>query len=370
MIYYYFPLIPLLVGALMRERKFFIGYKYLCGSDAFFLYVFLIFIFILTGFKGNIDPDYLNYKIYYDLIPGFDSLNEGRIDNIKTLTSHVEPAIIYGMSALKTLGLGFQYFYIVSSAFFVFFIYKLSIYFKGQECLVGLVLYCFYLQPFFIQVRYFIGVLCGLICIMEYMRKEHISKKFIVYFIVGLLFHTVIVFSLPIVFYKIFKGYLLKYIYISLLLPISLLFINIDYLLQFTPFISERYVNYMNVANEQNVGNIFSFIVRESLVLFLITLLYISNRFSFSSTFDNEKSKPLFLMIFMMLVVWAFAWRFGMLYRIALLFEFGWLFFLIQKKKDFYFFFCAIIISSYMLIRLYTGLSELAPFKFADEWAY
>lgn len=264
MMLYYLPLVPLFIGLLIPVRSIFINDTFICTTKSIFFYLFLFIIFILTGFKGNIDPDYQNYKFYYDIIPALDKLDGNALFNIKIATSSVELSVVYGMSLLKTLGLEFQFYYIFSSLCFVFLMSYLSKYYKYNECVVGLVLYCFYIQPFFIQVRYFCGVLCGLICLMEFFQNKKINVKVIVFMGIGFLFHTVVIFIIPVMIGKPLYKFIRHNLLISFLIPFAFLFINIDLLLQYTSIISGRYVNYLASSSIQNeVGNVFSFYIRE-----------------------------------------------------------------------------------------------------------
>ncbi|HAV2175787.1 EpsG family protein [Enterobacter cloacae] len=371
MIWYYLPLIPLFLGMIAPKRNVFLNGKYVFQNDRFYLWLFLLTIFILTGFKGNIDPDYQNYLFYYHTIPKFDELNESNLNAIKDITSNVELSVIYGMSFLKIFGLGFQFYYIVSALVSIFLISKISSYFDGSECIVGLVIYCFYIQPFFIQVRYLGGALCGIICILEYFNKGKINRTVIFYFLLGMLLHTVVVFTVPLLLGKWLYSLIRKNLFLILLIPCLLALVNVDSILQYTYYVSDRYVNYLNASSSQKeLGSIFSFAVREAIVVFLIAGFALSNRFSLEGLNNIRHSKALIFMLLSMLSIWAFAWQFGMLYRVALMFEIGWLLFLLQGKKNVSFYFSWGVLLPYMIFRLYVGLAELKGFKFADGWVY
>lgn len=55
MIFYYIPLFPLFLGLLYNNKDIFISNYYLFKSERLFLWIFLLFVMILTGFKGYID---------------------------------------------------------------------------------------------------------------------------------------------------------------------------------------------------------------------------------------------------------------------------------------------------------------------------
>ncbi|EEV9917377.1 EpsG family protein [Escherichia coli] len=359
------------MGLLYNNKDIFISNYYLFKSERLFLWIFLLFVMILTGFKGYIDPDYVNYKFYFDLIPEFRYLDSANLSRIKLLTSDVELSVIYGMTILKSLGLGFQYYYIFTSLFFVFLIARLSSYFKGYECIVGLVIYCFYIQPLFIQVRYLVGVLCGLICLMDVYKNNKVTFRSLIYFFVGFLFHKVIIFIIPLVLLRFIWKYVARHLFIAFLLPCLFIIIPIDSVLQYTSLISDRYVNYLVSSSEQKeLGSVLSFIVREVLAVAMLLLLFMANNYSFDKITQTKQSNVLIMILLAMLSTWALAWQFGMLYRIALLFEFGWVFFLIQKNERSINFAIFLILFMYMIIRLVTGLSELKPYEFAEGWAY
>ncbi|HBU6575562.1 TPA: EpsG family protein [Citrobacter amalonaticus] len=371
MIWYYIPLIPLLFGMIIPKKNVHIHNKIIFQSDRFYLWIFLLIIFILTGFKGNIDPDYQNYLFYYNVIPKYEDLNTLNLEAIKNITSNVELSVIYGMAFLKSFGLGFQYYYILSALIIVILISKVASYFIGKECIVGLVLYCFYIQPFFIQVRFFGGALCGIICILEFYARNKINIKVMLYFLIGLFLHTVVVFAIPLLLGKYIYAIVRKHLLLVFLLPTLFSIINIDSILQYTPMISDRYVNYLNAASSQKeLGSIFSFLIRECIAIFLIIMFALSNRYSAEVLCETKQSKPMILVLLAMLCVWALAWQFGMLYRVALMFELGWLLFLIQRKKTFSFYSSWGVLLPYMIFRLYIGLAELRPFEFANEWIY
>ncbi|HDV5238116.1 TPA: EpsG family protein, partial [Escherichia coli] len=102
----------------------------------------------------------------------------------------------------------------------------------------------------------------------------------------------------------------------------------------------------------------------------MLLLLFMANNYSFDKITQTKQSNVLIMILLAMLSTWALAWQFGMLYRIALLFEFGWVFFLIQKNERSINFAIFLILFMYMIIRLVTGLSELKPYEFAEGWAY
>ncbi|MBD8456879.1 EpsG family protein, partial [Enterobacter cloacae] len=209
------------------------------------------------------------------------------------------------------------------------------------------------------------------ICILEYFNKGKINRTVIFYFLLGMLLHTVVVFTVPLLLGKWLYSLIRKNLFLILLIPCLLALVNVDSILQYTYYVSDRYVNYLNASSSQKeLGSIFSFAVREAIVVFLIAGFALSNRFSLEGLNNIRHSKALIFMLLSMLSIWAFAWQFGMLYRVALMFEIGWLLFLLQGKKNVSFYFSWGVLLPYMIFRLYVGLAELKGFKFADGWVY
>ncbi|WP_407822746.1 EpsG family protein [Proteus terrae] len=360
---YYIPIIILLTSYLFKFKSVDLTYKknHLVNLDTLIYGACLFFIYIITAFKGNIDPDYLNYKYYFDIIPKITELNEFTLLKVKESTSNVEISLIYLFSLFKFLHIDFQFFYITILLIIVFLINKLSYYFPNKSLFL-LVIYCFYFQGLFIFVRYQIGALCALLIIFNYSKKNKVTISSIFYFIFGISFHSVTIFCIPaLLLFKLRKKILNIYL-ILLIVPIFMSQFDLTLLLNIATLINPRYINYLD--NYHVVGSISSLLIREVLIFFLLFLAYLDKQKITETIKDNILTMQLLLLL-LLLFIWSVAWRVGILYRIALLYDIAWIFFfslilknnLLNNIKNF-------TLILYLLLRLQTGISELSTYSF------
>lgn len=363
MFLYYTPIIILLISYLFKFKNINVTYKrnYLINLDTLLYGVSLFFIYVMTAFKGNIDPDYLNYKYYFDIIPKITELNEFTLLKVRESTSNVEISLIYLFSFLKFLHIDFQFFYIIILFIIIILINKLSYYFPCKS-LYLLIVYCFYFQGLFIFVRYQVGALCALLIIFNYAEKNKISKNSIFYFILGVSFHSITIFCIPaLILFKLRKIILKNYL-ILLTVPIFISQFDLTLLLKIATIINPRYIDYID--NYHVIGSISSLLIRETLMFFLLFLVYLDKR-RIKEVVKNNVLLMQLLLLLLLLFIWSIAWRVGILYRIALLYDIAWIFFfslilknrLLNNIKN-------ITLILYLLLRLKTGISELSTYSF------
>ncbi|HCN41944.1 MAG TPA: hypothetical protein DIS95_06035 [Proteus vulgaris] len=363
MFLYYTPVVILLISYLFKCKNINVTYKrnYLINLDTLLYGISLLYIYIITAFKGNIDPDYLNYKYYFDIIPEITKLNDFTLLQIKESTSNVEISLIYLFSFLKFLHIDFQFFYITILFIIVVLINKLSYYFPYKSLFL-LIIYCFYFQGLFIFVRYQVGALCALLVIFNFSEKNKININSIFYFILGISFHSITIFCIPALILFKFRKTILKNYLILLIIPILISQFDLTILLKIATLINPRYIDYID--NYHIIGNISSLLIREGLILLLLILVYLDKKMIIKTIKNNVLIMQLLLLL-LLLFTWSIAWRVGILYRIALLYDIAWMFFfsvtlkskLLNKIKN-------TILILYLLLRLQTGVSELSTYSF------
>ncbi len=363
---YYLPALMIFLSIFLCNKKLVVNNVIVGNASALLWFISIILIFILTGFKGDVDPDYKNYLFYFEVIPPIGELTPDRMTYIDSITSNAEVGMIYVMSLMKSASLPFQSYYVFTAFIISLLSFNLARLYKGFESYILIFLYCFYFQPYFIQTRYFISVLCVLICFVKCSRSGRISPEVLLYFFLGVSFHTVGFFILPLIFSLIFKDNIVKYWYLTLLFPLFFMLVKVDGLLSYAGVVNARYDTY--VSNDLfTQGDISSFYIRYCLFIGLTIFCYLNSRFK-SHKWDDYLIEFWLLNLFM-LSVWSVAWNLGMLYRIALLFEISWLFFIFYSRQylnGFGKFVVAFVLLAYALFRLIGGVSELEPFVFYD----
>lgn len=357
------PAILFIIAYLTKENNFVINNNKVKQKKVF-IFFGVALIFLLTGFKGDIDPDYKNYLFYFDLIPPLSKLNDESLHQIKNQTSNVEFGMVYMMSFLKSLSLPFQSYYIFTSTVICFLSSKLAKSYPGNEAIVLFFLYCFYFQPYFIQTRYFISLLSILMVFSLYHRHGRLSLVACIYFFIGLSFHSVAIFVIPLLLASHFANFIKRYWIQLLLFPLFLVTINITDLIGYAGAINERYDSYTN-GGVNKAGDISSFYIRFYLVCFLSFLCVSFTKFKFKEL--NKPYEELLILCFLMLCSWSIAWKLGMLYRVALIFEISWVFFIMYSNEYLNPVIRRTILFTlvlYAFYRLSTGVSELEEFYF------
>lgn len=343
----------------------FLGYMlsfYKSNFDELFFITVLIFVFIITGFKGNIDPDFNNYKYYFDIIPTYSELTDTNLELIRSKTSNVESGTIYYIAILKSLGLSFAFFYIGISIISTFLTYQIAKHFKNNKCIFLFCMLCFYVQSYFIISRFLIAILSSILIILNFNKNKKIKLSDIFIFLIGSFFHSIIYLTIPLIVLFTFRKIIIKYYSLILLLPIIISLIPINYFYFLFSLINERYIFYIN---RDNPGQYFSFFYRELLLLLFYSYIFYYEKYRVSQS--NYLNVTLAISMLMLLFSWSLSWQLDILYRVTLTFDFGWiLFFLIPYKNTYGKILIFSILTFYCLFRYCVGVNELSNYTFND----
>ncbi|ACK45985.1 hypothetical protein Sbal223_1478 [Shewanella baltica OS223] len=336
---------------------------------SFFLIVASFFcLFILTTFKGPIEPDYYSYRNIFYLSPDFDTINIESIRKSVVASFGIEPGIVLLSSFLRFLGFDYQVLIVFFSILNLYLTFCICKRFPQSIRYISLafVLSIFF-QSYFVQIRFATGVFLTVIACLNFLEGK--VKRAIFIFILGLLFHNVaslFIFVLPV--YFVFRKLLDRY---YLILPLILLLglVNVNVLLKFVveSFFS-RYLIYLSLADDFN-GNPILFYWRWVLYSFLMMLLYFKeNNLTKSNCIYESFFK---FCLYMNLISWAVGYNFAIFYRVSWFFDIGLLYFVFAYNRSSFIIKKVICFTLLLLLFGYRFISYTADFKdFYFDWYY
>lgn len=325
-----------------------------CPRSRAVLAVLLVSTFALVAFRGPVDPDYHTYIRIYELAP---SLLEGwgpLVEYYRLIS--MEPAFIALNVWLKTLDAGYRWILVFYAFASVGFMALLCRHVPANPFFTFAFLYASSFVGLWIQIRFGAACLGVLLAAVLYARQYHWLSLGTL--LVATLFHAVawtavlawLLFALmslrgmsrPVVIGLAAAGFVvISFIQFADLLALLLVTIN------------ERYEAYAGSAT----GSRLSFFVRIAVFGLLFALI--------DKAYLRFASCRLMLAFaFCTLLVWAFAWQIEILYRLGVLFELGFCFFLVPAIYANVYRYAAAVCTLMLLMawRLRSAIGELQPY--------
>lgn len=320
----------------------------------FFLVCFLFYLFFIVGFRGEIDPDFLNYKKIFDLAPSLYFGISDVIDFSKSMG--FELIYIFLVSVIKYLNLEFYWVNVVFSFFSTLFIYKISILLNKKINLnlfyCSMVIYANSLIGIFVQIRFGLAALIVFYALILAFNKSYLTS--VVWALISCFIHSISFFYFPVVFlYFVFSrvNFNKKIIFCGLVFLFCLIpLLNISENLSILFYmINERYSDY----DAFGTGNYYGVMLRVAIIIFFIFLL------DFSRLSDLEIGL-LFLTVLSVLF-WVLSLEMAILYRLGVLAEFGYVVFLSKGryKSKYYYYLCFVVLTGLLLSRVIAASSDL-----------
>lgn len=366
MIPYYIPVFFLLVSAVVgwffKVTK---GQRIvLCDIP---VYLGLACLFVLSAFKGNVDPDYESYQAIFNQIPNislFGSYDwkvfEQNVDNIEIGFS------MFG-SMVKYFGGDYRNFLIIFSAFFCCLTFFLFLGFGGRikyACVLFFVL--IYYTAYFIQIRFLVAVLFAVFAVFGFSRDRLFLS--LVFIFIGSFFHSVaLLVVVPILFCLFFSRWLNSPL---LLLSLSVPLVSLSVFPVFSYLGTDVFVRYSVYVSEYDgaYGGVSSYYFR--LMFVALFLWFFKFRDKEISYVVNRLEGVLLTCLLMGIYIWAVGNSIPILYRAAWFLDFGFLYFLFSydrsvfKYKRILMFSCCLVLFVY---RLVDGLGDFSEYYLSFE---
>lgn len=283
-------------------------------------YVSIFIIFLITALKGDVDPDYRNYKYLFDIVEIQSGFWRGYFQALSRLGG-LEALSAFVMYVIKFLGGSFQLFYVVFSAFSCAIIFYFSRVSKIEISVATFFIYCFYFYGFWVITRFLLGALLGLLSIAYFYRSGLVKKPFVMA-LLGAGVHRVSFFAVPVVFtIRHFGSFIKRNILSIIILSIPVAVVDLSGLFSF--FVSDAHRYHVYIRNSVG-GDFFSFITR---FLFVFSLLAYLKHCCPRVYYENTKYDFILVMVPFMLFSWALAVSLGIFYRVGLFFDISFLYF-------------------------------------------
>ncbi|WP_392352680.1 EpsG family protein [Pseudoalteromonas rhizosphaerae] len=326
----------------------------------------LLFLFYLTAFKGNIDPDYLSYLNIYNNTPPLTSLSEETLAEARDKAYGIEYGILFLIGLIKAIGGSYQLLLIFFASTSIFLIYKLSKTFNRMHYFIVFALVALFYQGVYIQIRFATACFFLYVSVFYYLNKsdDRYNKiKSLFYFIFGALLHNVwvIILFFPIVI-KL-RDFFVRHIIVLFLLTLPLSFLGATDFISFTieNFLS-RYNTYL-LEYEDFSGSKFPYYWRLILNLSLFYLLIFREKKIIHEISAVERLLLAFL--FLNLASWAVGYNFPILYRVSWFFDVGYIFFILGFSRSQFLFkkiFFFVLFTIYLFYRVNNGMSSFSDF--------
>lgn len=346
MMIYFFPLLVAFLAILLRK-------KYL-------LKPIVIFLIIIVGMGFNIGIDYPAYINMFETAPSlFDA---GFSKNFSFYYAQHGVEFFYAslnvfLASLTQWG---QIIFLAISVLSGYFIYKTCMRFSSPSCyVVFMVIYIMAFSGLWNQIRYGLAILMVFYACLLFVEKRYIKTILLVAFAAGI--HTI---SLAIVFVLGSYAYLRSrnvtthvIALATICTALTLLFVDVTSLLMtLLQGVNSRYSAY-----EEAGGSQVNFLIRLAFFLVMFGLL------SHKSIKNDNTLFMLFLLTCWSLVIWSIAWRIDVLYRIGVMFEFGYLLFVMRKaySKQAYYLVGLSLLAILMIWRLIKAIETLNEYSLA-----
>ncbi|EMB8479490.1 EpsG family protein [Providencia rettgeri] len=321
-------------------------------------------LFLLISFKGNIEPDYYNYKLLFDNGPTLSELNSYTLSQAQLIINGIEPGIILLNSIIKFFGGSYQYSIILINIFNFILILYIAKFFEPKFRYLIITTLCFiFFQGMFIQVRFTLSCLLAYVSFLNFIKSKFFHAA--ICFIIAFLFHTIAIFSFVLILVWLYRNYLYKKIKFLFLIIIPFVFVDPTPVIQFiVDNLSSRYLYYINLYDGITASQ-FPFFWRLIVNIILITIIFYRE----PELFNNQADLNKFLLIICLLNVlsWAIGYKFPILYRVSWFFDLGYLFYPIiysQSKYVIKKFIFIIIFMIFLYMRVLNGLDSFDVYYF------
>ena len=325
-------------------------------------------LFMLTAFKGDVEPDYYNYRDIFYNAPELSFLNFVTLKKAIDASFGIEPGILLVSSFLKFFGLGYQNLILFFSALNI----TLSILICrhiGSTSILGKITYLsffilIFYQSYFVQIRFAAGVFFCYLAFLSFLKGT--KKLSLLLFFTGVIFHNIAVLFLMLPFFLATKKFWERN-YTILFFSLFVSFIDFYSILEFlAENFFTRYIYYFSLEND--IGG--------SKIVFYWRFLVYSVLFFMLSFNEAELTKTTSLIeaflkfcLFMNLLSWAIGYNFSIFYRVAWFFDIGLLYFIfaanrsgLRIKRVSIFF----IISTLLMYRSATSIADFTDYQF--DW--
>lgn len=278
-----------------------------------------LYLFLIISFKGDVDLDYVSYKILLENAP---KISDG-LNGIHSYSN--EYSFEIGLTLLNiflnTFNVGLYGFYGFIAFFSIYAIYNISVIRNQSNCLfVFCLLYVFSFIGLWVQVRYGLACLISLLAIIYFFEGK--VKKSIFLILFSMMFHKITLsLFIPFFLYFLFNkiGFKKKYILFLLVIFSGLLYVDFSiFLKMILIFFNDRY----DVYSSEDAGSKLSYFTR--LIFLFIMLMLVKKNISDIKNID----KFLVSMVVSSVLIFVFATQITILYRLGVFFELGYIFFL------------------------------------------
>ena len=209
-------------------------------------------LFILTAFKGDIEPDYYNYRDIFYNAPELSFLNFTTLKKAIEASFGIEPGILLVSSFLKFLGLGYQnlilFFSVLNITLSILICRNIGFtYILSKITYLSFFILIFY-QSYFVQIRFATGAFFAYLAFLSFLKGA--KKLSLLLFFLGVLFHNIAILFLMLPFFLATKRFWERN-YVVLLFALFVSFIDFYSIFE---FIAEnfftRYTYYFSLAND------------------------------------------------------------------------------------------------------------------------
>jgi len=332
----------------------------------FLVSILTFWLFLLSSFKGPIEPDYYSYRDIYYLAPDLSYITVEAIKKSMVESYGIEPGIVLISSFLRYFDFEYQslvVFFSISNICLTYFICKKFPSDIRYLCFVFFILIFF--QSYFVQIRFASGVFFTILACLYFIDGSRFKAVFL--FCMGLLFHnTASLFLVTLPFFYLLRKQIDKH---CLFLPLLLLvaFIDIHLILKtIIENIFPRYSSYLAISDSFS-GSPFLFYWRWCFYSFLIFLLsYKEKHLSKSASLYEVFFK---FLLYLNLATWAVGYNFPIFYRVSWFFDAGLLYFVFSYSRSKYLIkkiLCFIILYVLFFIRFNDSISDFDSFYF--DW--
>ncbi|MFA0337322.1 EpsG family protein [Vibrio breoganii] len=358
-------LIPLIIATVVLFSNLFVE----DGKEKLLFEIAVIFFSItlltlMISLKGNVEPDYITYKILFDSGPSLFELNSDTFSYARTVINGIEPGLIVFNSIVKVFGGTYQHaITIVAVTSSISIIYIASYFPENRRSIVLLVLMFLFFQGLFIQTRFALSCLLSYVAVIGYLNKRYCLALLLL--LLAFSFHIIAVFSLVVILVWRFRDVIYRNIFILFLLLIPLtLFDPTAILKTIIETVMPRYVYYLNFYDGASTSP-FPFYWRLCFNLMMLLSFYYCDRDVLNNASSLEKL--LLIMCLINVASWSIGYNFPILYRVSWFFDFGYIFYplVLYKMKKWP---IRLILTGLFMIFLYfrvvNGLDSYQPYYF------
>lgn len=319
MFFYYIPVLLGLLGAIVSPKS------------SVYLFFCCLSLFILIGFKGEVDKDYLNYLDLFELAPKFSNNFFDEFINYYN-EANFEFGFLLLNSICKSLNFGFGVIYLFFSFFSCLAIFYICNLISTNKFFVFIFLYMASFLGLWVQVRFGMASLLAMLAAILWVNKKFYVPILLIFFAVS--FHwsvLAVIFPLSL-YFLIDRGIFSRRWVVLFVIGISFLFVFIDVksnLMLLLNVFASRYDAYTDTGNDGGGALIYYY-----RLFVLLVLLYLTDQLSISDNDTSLDHSSLILFSFSLtsLFFWSLAWQLEILYRIGVFLELGYCFFLLRFR--------------------------------------